>query len=423
MSNIHNLTVDIAVIGGGPSGLAAAYSAHKNGAQSVLIIERGDKLGGILNQCIHSGFGLHNFKEELTGPEYAHKYIELVKSSKIDVMLNTMVTNLHKNREITAINEQGIYKILAKSVILSTGCRERPGGAINIFGERAVGVYTAGLAQKFCNIDGYLVGREVVILGSGDIGLIMARRMILEGAKVKAVVEIMPHSSGLARNVVQCVEDFEIPLYFNHTVTKTHGKTRLERVTVAKVDEKLNPIKGTEFDIKCDTLLLSVGLIPENELAQMAGVQLSQITNGAIVDNHFATNVEGIFACGNALHVHDLVDFVSIESEAAGKSAAEFIKSQKVHESNAKIFGENGVRYVVPHKMNSNEIAEDLTLRFRVGDVYKDCSVGVYAEENLVKTKKCMILAPGEMETIVLKSDELTNCKGFKNLTLRVEEN
>jgi len=422
MSNIYNISVDVAVIGGGPSGLAAAYSAHKNGAEKVLIIERGDGLGGILNQCIHSGFGLHNFKEELTGPEYAHKYIEMVKSLKIEIMLNSMVTSVNDKREITAINENGIYKITAGAVVLSTGCRERPGGAINIFGERAAGVYTAGLAQKFCNIDGYLVGREVVILGSGDIGLIMARRMILEGAKVRAVVEIMPHSSGLARNIVQCVEDFDIPLYYNHTVIKTHGKERLERVTIAKVDEKLNPLKDSEFDVDCDALLLSVGLIPENELAQMAGVELSPITNGAIVDSTFSTNIDGIYACGNALHVHDLVDFVSIESEAAGKSAAGFIKSQKNYESNAEIVGESGVRYVVPHKMNSFEISEDLTLRFRVGDVYKDCNVGVYADGVKIKNKKCMILTPGEMETIVLKSAELAAHKGFSKLTLKVEE-
>lgn len=422
MSKIHNLEVDIAIIGGGPSGLAAAYSARQNGAESVLIIERGDRLGGILNQCIHSGFGLHNFKSELTGPEYAHRYIEMVESEKIDIMLNTMATNLTKDREITAINEDGIYKITAKSVILSTGCRERPSGAINIFGDRAVGVYTAGLAQKFCNIDGFLVGREIVILGSGDIGLIMARRMILEGAKVKAVVEIMPHSGGLARNIVQCVEDFDIPFYFSHTVTKTHGKARLERVTVAKVDEKLNPIDGTEFDIDCDALLLSVGLIPENELAQMAGVALSQITNGAVVDNTFATNIEGIYACGNALHVHDLVDFVSIESEAAGKAAAEYVKTQKNNENNAEIVGQNGVRYVVPHKIDSRKIDEDLTLRFRVGDVYKDRSIGIYADGKLVKTKKCMILTPGEMETIVLKHSEMIPFAGFESLTLKVEE-
>ncbi len=415
--------IDIVIIGGGPAGLAAAVSAKKHGAESILILERDSSLGGILNQCIHNGFGLHRFKEELTGPEYAQRYIDMVEELGIPYLTDTMVLDITSDRRITAINpDEGVLDIQAGAVIIAAGCRERPAGAINIFGDRCTGIYTAGTAQKFVNIDGCMPGKNVVILGSGDIGLIMARRMTLEGAKVKAVIELMPFSSGLTRNIVQCLNDYDIPLYFSHTVTSVKGRGRLESVTMAQVDDKLRPIKSTEQEIECDTLLLSVGLLPENELSKKADVVLSPVTGGAVVNERFETSTKGIFACGNVLHVHDLVDYVSEESEAAARYAVDFVRGQKYGESDVELIAGNGVRYTVPFKINPGNIDGDLVIRFRVGQKFADKKIQVSIDDDIISSKKKPILAPGEMETVVIKHDTLMERKDMKSIKVEVAD-
>ena len=411
-------TCDLVIIGGGPAGLAAAKAAFDCGVRDMIILEREAQLGGILNQCIHNGFGLHTFKEELTGPEYAQRYIDMVLERNIPYKLDSTVINIDKNRVVTYVNEEdGLQKVQAKAVILSCGCRERPRGAINIAGARVAGVYSAGTAQKLVNIDGFMPGKEVVILGSGDIGLIMARRMTFEGAKVKAVVELMPYSSGLNRNIVQCLNDFNIPLKFSHTVVDIKGKDgRVSSVVIAQVDDKLKPMMETAEEIQCDTLLLSVGLLPENELAGYADVNLSPITGGAVVNDKMMTSVEGIFECGNVLHVHDLVDFVSEESEHAGKCAAEYIAKGCGSSEKIPVKGVNGVRYVVPQIINKDDDFEPISLKMRVGNVFKNVEVAVMLDGEKIASKKKQIVTPGEMETIVLKSDLVQKVKNGANV-------
>lgn len=398
---------DLVIIGGGPAGMSAAVAAYESGIRDILIIERDEKLGGILQQCIHNGFGLHKFGEELTGPEYAWRYEKKVKELGIECKLNTMVLDITEDKIITATNkEDGIFFIEAKAIILAMGCRERSKGGLNIPGHRPSGIFSAGTAQKFVNMKGYMPGKEVVILGSGDIGLIMARRMTLEGAEVKAVCELMTYSGGLARNIEQCLNDFDIPLKLSHTVVEIHGKERLVGVTIAKVDENRRPIEETKEYIKCDTLLLSVGLIPENELTQKAGIELDKITSGAVVDQKRETSVEGIFACGNVLHVHDLVDYVSDEAEIAGKSAANYIKNEQRAKTDIKVLCDGKVRYTVPQKITN---IEDTNVYFRVADVFRNVRINVYADNKLVKSVNKIKVAPGEMEMVKLPVEILSN--------------
>lgn len=412
---------DVIIIGGGPAGLAAAVSAHDNGSKKVLILEREDRLGGILNQCIHNGFGLTRFKESLSGPEYAQRFIDQVKTRNIEVMLKTTVIDLSKKRVITAINSSdGVFKIKGKAVVLAMGCRERSRGALNVPGSRPAGVYSAGTAQKYINIKGYMPGKSVVILGSGDIGLIMARRMTLEGAKVHAVAEIMPYSSGLKRNIVQCLDDFGIPLYLSHTITKIIGKDRVEGVVISEVDKDRKPIPNTEKTFKCDTVLFSVGLVPENELSKSAGVELSPATKGAVVYQDRQTNIKGVFACGNVLQVHDLVDFVSEEAENAGRFASEYAKNGCLLGEEIEIGNGEGVGYVVPQKINKS-ITGEVKLFFRVKNVYSGYTLKVYSGDTLVKQKKKPIFVPGEMETLTLTEKELESIN--EKITVCLEKN
>lgn len=423
-------TYDIVIIGGGPAGLSAAVAARKSGTESILILERDKELGGILNQCIHNGFGLHTFQEELTGPEYAGRFISRVKELNIEYKLHTMVMDISSDKVVTAMNrEEGMFQIQAKAVILAMGCRERSRGALNIPGYRPAGIFSAGTAQRFVNIEGYLPGRKVVILGSGDIGLIMARRMTLEGAEVQVVAELMPYSGGLKRNIVQCLDDFGIPLKLSHTVIDIKGKERVEGITLAEVDKTGKPIPGTEEEYECDTLLLSVGLIPENEISRGMGVELNPITSGPKVNESLETNLEGVFACGNVLHVHDLVDFVSEEAATAGRNAAEYVREKTVEndiqEENFKgisIAAENGVRYTVPSVIRMEHMPEELTVRFRVGGVYKNCYISCYLDEERIIHRKRPIVAPGEMEQIRLTREQLRKYPELKKITLKIEE-
>lgn len=472
--------VEIVIVGGGPAGLAAADGAQKAGvpAEEILILERDESLGGILNQCIHNGFGLHTFKEELTGPEYAARFIDKVKEDRIPYLLHTIVIDITADHDgekiLTAMSrEEGLFTIRAKAVILAMGCRERPRGALNIPGYRPAGIYSAGTAQRFVNIEGRMPGKEVVILGSGDIGLIMARRMTLEGAKVKVVAELMPYSGGLKRNIVQCLDDFGIPLKLSHTVVDIQGRERVEAVTIAQVGSDRKPIPGTEETYTCDTLLLSCGLLPENELSWQMGVELSPVTNGPVVNESLETNISGVFACGNVLHVHDLVDYVSEEAATAGQCAADYIREQDTKKQDAqsqnaqgqdaerknaknsslwdkkeqevktdkeadkekkKITGNSGteaaipiltgdgIRYTVPSFIRLSHMADLQRIRFRVGGVYKDASVVVEADGQNIRALKKRILTPGEMEQVILKKSELETLSGLKSITVRIKE-
>ena len=419
-------TYDIVIVGGGPAGLAAAVAAKEAGNDSILILERDHELGGILNQCIHNGFGLHTFKEELTGPEYAYRFIKQVLDLGIEYKLNTMVMDIDKDKTVTAMNkEDGMFQIPAKAVILAMGCRERPRGALNIPGYRPAGIFSAGTAQRLVNIEGYMPGREVVILGSGDIGLIMARRMTLEGAKVKVVAELMPYSGGLKRNIVQCLDDYGIPLKLSHTVVDIEGKEHVTAVTIAEVGADRKPIPGTEERYTCDTLLLSCGLIPENELSRAAGVRMSTVTSGPVVNESLETNIPGVFACGNVLHVHDLVDYVSEEAKRAGQNAVKFVNDGCVKASEENIIelvATEGARYTVPSTINVDRMEDLLTVRFRVGDVYKNSFVSVYFDDERVLHNQKRIIAPGEMEQIILRKSQLLEHKNLRKITVKIEK-
>ncbi len=407
-------TIDCLVIGGGSAGLAAAISAKENGIDQILVLEKESEAGGILQQCIHNGFGLHTFKEELAGPEYAHRYIVKANELHIDVRVETTVLSVSEDKVVRYSNaKEGIVSVKAKSIILATGCRERTAGNILMPSKRPTGVWTAGTAQKYVNIDGYMVGKRVLILGSGDIGLIMARRMTLEGAKVEAVVEVLPYAAGLTRNVVQCLEDFDIPLYLQSTVIEIHGKERLEAVTIAQVDDKWNPIAGTERKIECDTLLLSVGLVPENELSSQAGVVVDPVTNGPIVNQYMETNLPGIFACGNVLHVHDLVDNVSKESERAGMYAGRYAlgKTSEVPRK-IKVRAGDNIRYVVPHEVSTTEPVE-FFMRVQRPDDNVSLDVG-----GLRKIRKQSV-RPSEMLDVKITPEQLQSLEG-DTLTIQI---
>ncbi len=424
---------DLIIIGGGPAGLAAAVSARKEELQDILILERDTRLGGILNQCIHNGFGLHTFKEELTGPEYAARFIKQIEDEKIPYMLDTMVVDIAEagggDKIVTAMNpKEGLFTVQASAVILAMGCRERPRGALNIPGYRPAGIYSAGTAQYYVNIEGRMPGKKVVILGSGDIGLIMARRMTYEGAKVLCVAELQPYSGGLKRNIVQCLDDFDIPLLLSHTVVDIKGKKRVEGVTIAEVDANRKPIPGTEVFYECDTLLLSCGLIPENELSGKLGVKMNPVTNGAFVNESLETSIPGVFACGNVLHVHDLVDYVSGEAATAGKNAAAYVQGEKKSAGTViNIKTENGVRYSVPSVVRTGLMPDTLTVRFRVGNEYRDTNLAVYLDgKQLMKLPK-RVMAPGEMEQIILvksKVEEIlkTSEASEHEVVIRVED-
>lgn len=416
---------DIVIIGGGPAGLAAAVSAYDAGARSILILERDKKLGGILEQCIHNGFGLHTFKEELTGPEYAQRYFDQVLERKIEYKLNSMVLDISPEKVITAMSRaDGLFEIQAGAVILAMGCRERSRGSLNIPGYRPAGIYTAGTAQRLVNMEGMMPGREVVILGSGDIGLIMARRMTLEGAKVKVVAELLPYSGGLRRNIVQCLDDYGIPLKLSHTIVDIEGKERVEGITIAKVDEKRVPIPGTEEHYTCDTLLLSVGLIPENELSRGMGVKINPVTNGPSVNESLETSIPGVFAAGNVLHVHDLVDFVSEEAASAGRNAAAYVRAgmQEKARHEVPVAVEGGPRYTVPVTIDPSCVPESLTVRYRVGDIIRNHFVSVYFDQDRVLHIKRPIMAPGEMEEVKLKKQFFDARPNLAKITIRVEE-
>ena len=416
--------VDLVIIGGGPAGLAAAIEARRHGVEDLLILERDSELGGILNQCIHNGFGLHTFREELTGPEYAARYIAQARALGIPYKLDTMVLDLAADKTVTAMNRtDGLFQLHPKAVVLAMGCRERPRGALNIPGYRPAGIFTAGTAQRLVNMEGYLPGRKVVILGSGDIGLIMARRMTLEGAEVQVVAELMPYSGGLKRNIVQCLDDYGIPLKLSHTVVDIQGKERVEGVTLARV-ENGRPVPGTEEHYDCDTLLLSCGLLPENELSRAAGVQLSPVTGGPAVNESLETSIPGVFAAGNVLHVHDLVDYVSEEAGAAGAHAAAYIQSagREAQAAALPVLCRNGVRYTVPSTVRPACVGDKLTLRFRVDNVYQNKKIAVYLGGACIFTRRRPVLAPGEMETLQLKGDLLRQDPAAGSITVTLEE-